>query len=78
MRLVLVGHTDDIGSLEANVKVSRLRAEAVRQKRMVEGDIAPERVLAEGAGFLAPRRSNQTTDGRQMNRRVEAVPLTAP
>jgi outer membrane protein OmpA-like peptidoglycan-associated protein len=76
-RLVLVGHTDDIGSLETNVKVSRLRAEAVRQKLLAQGGFAPERLWAEGAGFLSPRRSNQTEEGRKMNRRVEAVPLGA-
>ena len=75
--LILVGHTDDIGSLQANVKVSRLRAEAVRQRLMYLGGIDPSRVSAEGAGYLAPRQTNQTEAGRQQNRRVEAVPLTS-
>lgn len=77
-RVVLVGHTDDIGKLDANVKVSRLRAEAVRQKLLFETGIAPDRIRAEGAGFLAPRATNQTEDGRSQNRRVEVVPLSAP
>jgi outer membrane protein OmpA-like peptidoglycan-associated protein len=77
-RVVLVGHTDDIGKLDANVKVSRLRAEAVRQKLLFETGIAPERIHAEGAGFLAPRATNQTEDGRSQNRRVEVIPLSAP
>ena len=33
----------------------------------------PGRVMAEGVGFLAPRATNQTEEGRQKNRRVEAV-----
>lgn len=76
-RLVLVGHTDDIGSLEANVKISRLRAEAVRQKLLFQNGVKPDQVSAEGVGYLAPRQSNQTEAGRQNNRRVEAVPLAS-
>jgi OOP family OmpA-OmpF porin len=41
------------------------------------GEIDPTRVTAEGAGYLAPRQTNQTEAGRQQNRRVEAVPLTS-
>lgn len=77
MRLVLVGHTDDIGSLEANVKVSRLRAEAVRQRLLFQAGIDPAQISAEGVGYLTPRQTNQTEEGRQNNRRVEAVPLAS-
>jgi OOP family OmpA-OmpF porin len=72
-RVTLVGHTDATGSLAANTALSRARAEAVRA-RLVDGlgaDAA--RIEAQGAGYLAPRATNQTAEGRQRNRRVEVM-----
>ena len=74
-RIVLVGHTDVEGTLAANVSLSRLRAEAVARILVESYGIAPNRVPAEGAGFLAPRFSNRAVDDRRRNRRVEAVLL---
>lgn len=71
-RLVLVGHTDMTGPLDANIALSRRRAEAVRQ-RLLEAGIAPGRLEAHGVGWLAPRAPNATAEGRAANRRVEAV-----
>lgn len=71
-RIVLVGHTDMTGKLDANIALSRKRAQAVRQ-RLLETGIAPDRLGAEGAGWLAPRAPNATPAGRAANRRVEAV-----
>ena len=77
MRLALVGHTDTTGSLEANVAVSRARAASVRQ-RLIDDYSVPEAQLdAEGMGYLAPVASNLTAEGRERNRRVEAVLLSA-
>lgn len=72
MRLALVGHTDAAGGLEANIALSRARAAAVRD-RLVALGADPARVVAEGVGWLAPRATNLTEEGRQKNRRVEAV-----
>ncbi len=74
-RLALVGHTDDTGDLQANVAVSTKRAEAVRTRLIEAHGIAPDRVEAQGAGYLAPITSNATAEGRDINRRVEAVLL---
>ncbi len=71
--LALVGHTDASGSLAANIALSERRAEAVAQVLEDRYGADPDRVAAEGAGFLAPRATNQTEEGRQKNRRVEAV-----
>lgn len=73
-RLILVGHTDLSGALEANIALSKRRAEAVRQALISEFAIPAARISAEGAGPLAPRASNATDEGRQKNRRVEAIP----
>ncbi len=76
--VLLVGHTDASGSLDGNIALSRKRAESV-VKRLVETyGVNPAQVLAEGVGFLAPRASNATKEGRTKNRRVEVVLNTAP
>jgi OOP family OmpA-OmpF porin len=45
----------------------------VRDRLVAEHGIAPERLSAEGVGWLAPRATNATEAGREANRRVEAV-----
>lgn len=77
LRIALVGHTDAVGSLDANTALSRRRAEAVRDRLVQRYDVAPGRVEAQGAGYLAPRASNLTEAGREQNRRVEVVVLSA-
>jgi OOP family OmpA-OmpF porin len=72
-RVALVGHTDASGSLEANIALSERRAEAVAQVLIDRYGIGRDRVAARGVGFLAPRATNQTEEGRQKNRRVEVV-----
>ena len=71
--VALVGHTDAAGSLAANIALSERRAEAAAQA-LIEGYGADQsRVVAKGVGFLAPRATNTTEEGRQKNRRVEVV-----
>jgi OOP family OmpA-OmpF porin len=71
--IFVVGHTDNEGSLPANLALSQRRAEAVVQA-LVEGQlIEPDRLRAEGVGMLAPVASNETAVGRAFNRRVELV-----
>jgi OOP family OmpA-OmpF porin len=76
--VVLVGHTDATGTLQANTALSRARAQAVRTRLIGAHGADPDRVTAEGAGFLAPVASNLTPEGQAANRRVEAVLLSAP
>jgi OOP family OmpA-OmpF porin len=76
-RIVLVGHTDTEGALVNNIALSRARADAVRARLVENHGIAAARLSAEGVGFLAPRASNATPEGRTLNRRVEAV-LASP
>ena len=73
LRLVLVGHTDVSGPLEANMALSLKRAEAVRERLIAAHGIAPDRLSARGIGPLAPLTSSATPEGRAVNRRVEAV-----
>lgn len=74
-RLLLVGHTDNAGGLDGNIALSQRRAEAVARRLTERYGIAPDRIEARGIGYLAPRASNATAEGRQANRRVEAQPL---
>ncbi|MEM8788422.1 MAG: OmpA family protein [Pseudomonadota bacterium] len=77
IRVLLVGHTDDEGGLDGNLVVSRARAQAVRAALIETYGIAPGRLIAEGAGFMAPLAANVDVASRAANRRVEAVLLTA-
>ena len=72
-RVALVGHTDNSGGLEANIALSRKRAQAVRQALLQAQGVQAAQVTAEGVGPLAPRATNLTEEGRRKNRRVEAV-----
>lgn len=71
--IALVGHTDTSGSLAANIALSERRAEAVAEVLVARFGVDPARIEAKGVGFLAPRATNQTEEGRQKNRRVEVL-----
>ena len=73
--VALVGHTDATGDLDINIRVSKQRAEAVRTRLVEEFGVPQERLQAEGMGYLAPRATNLTAEGREQNRRVEVVIL---
>lgn len=64
------GHTDSIGSEMFNMKLSRDRAENVREALVARG-VAQTRLTAEGYGEMNPIAPNTTPKGRQQNRRVE-------
>ena len=68
--LKLAGYTDNIGSVNANLKLSKDRAEAVKTYLSQQG-VDPSKITAEGFGKSNPIASNKTDKGRQINRRVE-------
>lgn len=74
-RVALVGHTDSEGSLDGNIALSRLRAQSVAQRLIDSYGTARGQLDAEGMGYLSPLASNLTPEGREANRRVEAVLL---
>ncbi len=71
--VALVGHTDAEGSLGGNVSLSKKRAGSVVSVLVNELGVNANQVSAEGMGFLAPRASNLTDEGRDQNRRVEVI-----
>ena len=73
LKVYVVGHTDNVGSLAANVDLSRRRAAAVMIVLTTQYGIAATRIAAYGDGPYAPVASNHSEDGRALNRRVELV-----
>lgn len=70
VEIMVIGHTDSIGSAEYNQGLSVRRAEAV-YRFLVNRGIAPERLSVKGMGKSSPVADNATADGRARNRRVE-------
>lgn len=73
LRIWVVGHTDNTGTMETNMNLSKARAEAVVQALTGKFGIAAERLKGYGVGALAPVASNDSEAGRAKNRRVELV-----
>jgi len=73
LNLYVVGHTDNVGTLESNMKLSLSRAEAVVKVLTGKHGIAAGRLRGYGVGPLAPIASNAAEEGRAKNRRVELV-----
>lgn len=75
-QIKVLGHTDNIGEDDYNLKLSAKRAEAVKQ--YLEKKLGGKEVLifAEGKGECCPKVSNDTEENRARNRRVEIIPET--
>jgi outer membrane protein OmpA-like peptidoglycan-associated protein len=73
LRLLVVGHTDNVGGYEANVTLSERRAASVFQALTSKYGIAAARLRPVGVGMAAPVAPNDTEEGRARNRRVELV-----
>jgi len=71
IEIEISGHTDNVGSDAANLKLSQDRADAVRQFLTFINDVDPSRVIAKGYGESKPVDTTDTDEGRQLNRRVE-------
>lgn len=73
LKLYVVGHTDNAGTLESNTKLSKERADAVVRDLSGKYAIAATRLQAQGVASLAPVSTNDTEEGKAKNRRVELV-----
>lgn len=75
MKVWVVGHTDSVGTLETNLKLSEARAAAVAKALVTSYGITTTRLRGMGVGPLSPVASNDTEEGKAKNRRVELVKM---
>ena len=73
LKLMIEGHTDNVGSAASNQTLSEARANAVRQYLIDNYHVDAGRLQAKGYGASKPVAKNDTQEGRQQNRRVELV-----
>ena len=73
LKVLVVGHTDAVGTFEFNEDLSKRRAKAVAAELAGKYGINASRMTPLGASFMAPVSTNATEEGRALNRRVELV-----
>jgi outer membrane protein OmpA-like peptidoglycan-associated protein len=76
-RFRIEGHTDDVGSADANLALARARADAVKSLLVSKG-VGVTRLETAGYGASRPRADNATDEGRTRNRRIEIHSLPTP
>jgi outer membrane protein OmpA-like peptidoglycan-associated protein len=72
VELLIAGHTDSVGTDDYNFRLSERRAQAAADYLMTRG-IPPARIFISGLGETEPVATNDTDQGRQLNRRVEVA-----
>jgi OmpA-OmpF porin, OOP family len=70
---VIEGHTDNVGTADDNVRLSKDRAQSVVSYLVETFHIAPSRLQSVGYGETRPRGDNSTEQGKRLNRRIDAV-----
>ena len=70
---VIEGHSDNVGTAEHNMELSQRRAESVVNYLVENFGIDRSRLSAKGYGFSRPVADNATEEGKQKNRRIEAI-----
>jgi len=75
VHFLIVGHSDNTGSIEVNQKLSENRARTIRKWITDHSDIPKTNFIIKGAGDSNPIASNDTKEGREKNRRFELIPL---
>ena len=73
LKLYVVGHTDNVGDYNYNMKLSQSRAEAVVKVLVSKYGVDNKRLTPAGVGPLAPVTTNDTEEGKAKNRRVELI-----
>jgi len=71
-QIEIIGHTDSIARDDYNQKLSKARANSVLQE-LVDQGVDPSRLTSTGKGESEPIASNETKEGRQLNRRTEFI-----
>ncbi|HEX6225319.1 MAG TPA: OmpA family protein, partial [Chryseolinea sp.] len=76
LQITLVGHTDNIGSEKFNLKLSRYRAQTIKDYLVGKG-VDTSRISTDGKGMSEPLNDNSTEEERAANRRVELTIVTS-
>lgn len=74
LKVEVQGHTDNVGSAKFNQNLSEKRARSVMEYFLKKG-VSQDRLTSEGYGFSRPATTNDTPEGRAINRRVELSPV---
>lgn len=72
IKIRIEGHTDNVGDDGSNLRLSEQRAEAVRDY-LIERSVSSGRIEYEGFGEDQPTATNDTAEGRALNRRIEIM-----
>lgn len=72
-KVVIEGHTDSVGSRQANKVVSQRRAQAVENYLVKKGGVEASRIETVGMGYASPVSDNKTAKGRAENRRIDVI-----
>ncbi|ASV31015.1 OmpA family protein [Maribacter cobaltidurans] len=75
INLKIVGHTDSDGAEDVNMKLSKSRAEAVKNALVTVYGVDAGRLSTDGKGESEPVGDNKTSDGKSQNRRVEFIKI---
>jgi len=73
LKVFIVGHTDNVGGIDYNMRLSQARADAVVKALTTQHKVNPQQMKAYGVGQLVPVAPNKMEEGRAKNRRVELV-----
>jgi OOP family OmpA-OmpF porin len=73
LKIVIEGHTDNVGGKQYNLNLSQKRAEAIKAVMVKKFNVESARITPKGFGYSNPIASNATKEGKQRNRRVEAA-----
>lgn len=71
--VLIEGHTDSTGSSALNETLSQQRAEAVREYLVANQTLPVEKISSIGYGSVRPLASNETAEGRAINRRIDVI-----
>lgn len=75
LKVLVVGHTDAVGSFESNRNLSQRRADAIVAALVSKQGVDKQRLFPVGVSFASPMATNTTEEGRAKNRRVELVEM---
>ena len=70
---LIVGHTDNVGDFDANIKLSTDRANAIVNELVEKYSVNSDQLKPYGVGSASPVATNSTDEGKAKNRRVEIV-----